>query len=136
LRETSGHKSCLIFFNTAISCVFRLVDPFRTHHRFFLQSGNHIADIILHNGLVFLCHGIFPYLIFCSLFITRSFCIHYVTLACHVAGIRLWLLTFPERFLWRTNSLCISDNLLCPSWSSLVRRYLGWFLKFYHVMIL
>ena len=36
LREFSGHKSCIVFFNTSINCMFYLVDPFRRYHTCFL----------------------------------------------------------------------------------------------------
>ena len=62
LRESLGHESSLIFLDASVSCMLDLVDPFRSHYRLPFRPRDYFLNIILHNGLIFFHHGIFPYM--------------------------------------------------------------------------
>ena len=67
LRESTCHEPSFVLLDVAIRCMLDFVDSSRSHHRLPLRSRYYLPQIILHDGLVFLHHGISPSLLVYSL---------------------------------------------------------------------
>jgi hypothetical protein len=68
LRKATSEKSFFLLLNNSISSMFYFEEPFGGYHILTLRSGNYFPYIILYYGLVFLCHGIYPFFLLNGLF--------------------------------------------------------------------
>jgi hypothetical protein len=115
LREFSSHKSIFVLFDALdVSCVFDLIDPLGSHHRLPLRSWNNIPHIILHDGLIVLHHGIFPYPLTRCLLIIGSLRINYVAHHYNIARESLRYLTFSKTTTGICMSPCLLQSLMSP----------------------
>ena len=116
------------------------VDPFQGYYWLFLRSWYYFPYIILYDGLVFLNHGIYPFVLLCCLFKACRFFVNEITHQSHIIGVWLWLLSFFDGSYWNTMSFCFFGYFMSPS-----RFSLSWYhftgksfrcLRFCHIMVL
>ena len=69
LRESTCHELIFVLLDASIFHMLDLVDPSRSHHRLPLRSQYYLPQIIIHDGLVILHHGISPCLLVCNILI-------------------------------------------------------------------
>ena len=119
--------------------MFDLVYPFLSHDILLFWYQNYLLDIILHNRLVLLDHGILPFFLFGGLFIVGRFLVHDVTQQGDIVVVRVCLFSLFMHSFWIAIPFCLLYELLCPCWFPLVgvllKKCLYQLLWLYHVMI-
>ena len=114
LRESFSYKSRFLFLDTSNNAMLYLIDPLGIHYRLPFWSQNNIPYIILQDGLIFLCHGILPYLLTCRFSMTRRLGINDVAHGWKVARKSFWSLALSGCALRGCMSLCLLQSLLSP----------------------
>ena len=116
--------------------MFYLVYPFGIYNNFTLWFGNYFPYIILHYGLVFFHHSFYPFFILNNYFKTSRFFVYNITHQRHITRKWLWPIALPSGAFCSTIPFCFLNNLMGPSWLSLVGDiHVGWFLGIQHIML-
>jgi hypothetical protein len=86
LEKPSSYEHCLVFVHVFVYCMFDLIDPFLSYHRFFLGSRHDFPYIIFHDRLDFFCHDFFPLFILSCTFKCGGFFIYNIFHTCFLVG--------------------------------------------------
>ena len=92
LRESSHHRSGLVFLYVSICSILGLIQPPGSHNWLPLRPRHHLSHIIAHDGVLLLLHGLSPNMLVKCLCKCRGICICDV---CHHSQVR-------SKFLWHS----------------------------------